>query len=1266
VVNISDQLPIPIKALNFADLLKFTRQGLKLEEESQTLGLQMISTIVKNVEINYRVEFFIPDLCIQFKSFWGEECRNEELTRYACRLIHGLTLLNPTHPRQLWQAGTLHDLVMLLLESDTYDRKLKPTTVAAIMDALTSISHDPLIRGHISKRLTPLVLASKIDYDDELCCLQSASELFSKLFLQAKFQSSLPLTATNVNAILSRTSKKLTNNENNDHLLSVFTGDSLTGEQGESNYCCGFLIPALSVCLDVLVSHLNRSEEEDQANIASDNPNNEYKEDPVVIVSKVIQMLSRYQSFTAYIALTGILHRGRELIFPLLRDVSSFRLDRVILVDVFLAFGGHQDLCWMHTVLENDQELIDDAKVVPHTYPLDNGIKSFVSSKNGNNNGKGNMNQSTKVRPPSSISSATPENLLSTEWLLFELGKKQSKDSTPNELIKIMGIKLLLHHKTAFQSFLADWELKPTATICQTVIVFFVIAKTVGIGILDTVINLGDFVDMLLELLRDERLGLNRYPGMEEKCVQVLVCMGYEAAQILEERQERGSFSSGFNFISYAVSVCDYALKNLVQHENIQDPNLMYVYLSALIAVSSHDRLCRRKIVSSFSKITDVFSILDQSSSLAPLLRLVLHVIDSIGKVDRDGEEGLLSLVVRGLRMLFAGGYDLGVLSCSVIAEAGSIHQNLAYRLFMRREVEDILAMLIHQGGVKSRLLVEDSFSSSIEDLDFEDLSAPSMSLTLTLEEQCMRASLSRNRYTAAKNLVRRETENPQTMLLLRACSVCMKDMNPKPFWMFTSWSYGWWVYNQGLSRRPLIRQQAVEALANMCRTAESSIKVLVLAQCLDYASSLMYNCIDGANGIPGRPSPLSGDPEFQQSVKDSLYTYILPILPNALAIIGNEENHKFGQVQFARWLTITDSTAVTFWTDPTHFISDKANEAYRQISKSIRMPMSTLQSKLGRSSNVGLESTVVRGTPPRYQVVNSYKKQKQDADVNLLMQFHMLQQNSRSDDDDEPHINRAMELLTEKTVESIFAFLCTNDKLPMSTYLVNKRLFDKHPVATSIVYAMRCYPDNSNVQRRGIEIMRCFIQADVDISTFCYYAPSILIVALNLHDDTSDVHSAFAVIVNRLAKVDEVTRSNMVNYSVHRGLAAIIRRKVADTSYLCLIALQSLAMTIDMANQITGENSNVLSAVIYALDMFPQDIRILMEGMRCLLCFKQTAEYKRIMETRGGEGTFKKTRKALMKYARIDKNTGSYSTEDVEYIISVTYQFSFAQCITS
>jgi hypothetical protein len=427
---------------------------------------------------------------------------------------------------------------------------------------------------------------------------------------------------------------------------------------------------------------------------------------------------------------------------------------------------------------------------------------------------------------------------------------------------------------------LSDWALEPLEIICRKLLLVYIGISTSGMhGFLEPLVNVSELGEMIMELLTDDRLGLDDFPEMKPICIQVLTCLAnqIDPTAIDNSVSRPSSFFGGDTPLLTAFPVIEYAFEQISSPEDSFDEPLMISCLSALSAFSPHTKECRKQCVTNFGKLYDTFFRIDPYSALVLLLRLSLRICDSFGRLDTDGQEALLALTVDGLR---SGGNtnantnrdrESCMLACSVLAEVSAAQPALAHKMFKRREVEDVVYKLLSflsEGGT------EVGANASVR--------SPS------------------NRF---QRIASASEDNALTMLTARAGVALVKDFNPKPWWYLTSWGYHYNVYGQGVTARPLLQPGVLQHLIAVTKRCAIRYRVPVYAYCLEYANALMYACADnllvqparygdGAKGTDKAKAAQSKQFEFQEALKEALVMAILPILPGALSVLVNQANN--------------------------------------------------------------------------------------------------------------------------------------------------------------------------------------------------------------------------------------------------------------------------------------------------------------------------------------------------------------------------------------
>ena len=135
--------------------------------------------------------------------------------------------------------------------------------------------------------------------------------------------------------------------------------------------------------------------------------------------------------------------------------------------------------------------------------------------------------------------------------------------------------------------------------------------------------------------------------------------------------------------------------------------------------------------------------------------------------------------------------------------------------------------------------------------------------------------------------------------------------------------------------------------------------------------------------------------------------------------------------------------------------------------------------------------------------------------------------------------------------------------------------------------------------------------------------------------------------------------KASLIKYGTHNGLCAILRKHNNDVSYTCLLALQALSnQAIDAMTMIT-HNESIIHGILYCIDAHPYDLRIHVEGIKTLLKFETSIEYKRMLEQSSNQIIFKKARKVLISFtkdmSKYPNYIEYYTKQDVLAVIHMT-----------
>jgi hypothetical protein len=881
---------------------------------------------------------------------------------------------------------------------------------------------------------------------------------------------------------------------------------------------------------------------------------------------------------------------------------------------------------------------------------------------------------------------------------------------------KYVGVKLLLKYETEIRETMEEWATAASEKVFHLLTVMLIIGQTNGFGSIESLVDIPEFTStVLLEILTDERLGLESYPQMLPKILHLFTYIASESAPY--QAGDDVAKATKLHNLQCASAACDFAIGLFSNQDYWGNDDIMYASISLIIALCPHDRNCRRAVVKSFAKLYNAFTRRDRVNSLQPLLKMLSRVNDCVGKIDVNGEsegiEALLALLVGSLRMYKCNYHDLCLAACKAVGDIGAEYPGLAHRVFMRRELEDLLALFLKQGGIghisrsfplhSARQLLNGSTKS-----DFPSLTTVGSSKTLV-------APLS----------------NPHIVPVLRACIVCIKDVHSNPFWQFTAFGPHWLAYAEGLPSRPLLNAQALQYIAALTTSCDVRYRLLVLTAALEYATALMFNCCDGNLSKPFMGQDPAKVIDFATELKQDLIKYLLPLIPKSLNIIISRDNNKVISVNrqgsklvasvpdsdpsSANADTTAANPSATTVEPNTPTVIDGDENAETAVGEPVGSPTQPTKKKSGlmksmKSSLAGLtknpfskkkdkdkeNASALTPLPEENEVningngadetaeagVSSGKEGKKKSALSfskeILYQTNKLFTGGGGSKPDrrtptsyrnsvssirpslyrswsatsETTVNRALEQLTEKTVDAIYSFFCLQDMYPVSVYLMNITLFERTPICACLAYSMSSYPENFIIQQRGIEIFRTFAENKTELSSLGMHASTALLIALKKFDDHSKLQISYCKIIKILAASDDFARDNLIRYSVQNGLASILMKNNAEVSLLALQALRGLIVTPSEANCVC-EGSNIIGAVVRALDYYANDLSIQIEGLFALIELSETEEFGQAMSADNAESILKKSRKTLTNTLKIQKPLPrDYKTEDIQEIL--------------
>jgi hypothetical protein len=737
--------------------------------------------------------------------------------------------------------------------------------------------------------------------------------------------------------------------------------------------------------------------------------------------------------------------------------------------------------------------------------------------------------------------------------------------------------------------------------------------------------------------------------------------------------------------ITFLKPCCDLIISRLSSPVNAKNDSMLYIYVSMLTALCYHDLVARKIVIQSFLKIFSVFWSSLRHQCCLPLLLLLMHAADSMVRVEGgatvgmaandvyDREDCFTGLVVYALRCAYGQSYVPSFAACSTISYMGTYFPNIAKRIFAKREVESCLFGLI----LKSRRCLDDGLDISNTS---DEMHSGSFRTLVT------------GAVPARNTVVRRLFPYPQlTYLALRGCVVCMRLLTLKCNWDVSEYSFSLSSFRSELGlRRPLLCEETIDIFIELSSRADLSYRLLILIACLEACTALRLNC---------RPSDQQSQAEldFFCTLKQKMVNRVLILLPRVLSILIHKRNIITVNIRMPRAKDKSLASMVSQGsgfhhsgesgsdTDLPSMVQDKDKS-----SSSPRFPVASrfpvLRSIMNRASPppTDKKSSSPRqgGGSPRVAVASkpSPIKSKSSAsdqgihrgpetisssssnritnntayDVSDVDHHRTASGNCLIAFDDDPIINPVLEQLTETAVEAMYAFFCLDGTIPvpMVTFASNSHLFAETPIYYMLEYSMLCFPDNSIIQCRGVEIFQCFAENNINLYSLTIHASIVLMIAFETFNESSEMYIAFAKLVLCIVSHSESIREKLVRYGVQDGLSRILLGFSVDAALMSLQALQLLCLNEDDAAAVMEGNVAIFSNVLRALDHFTTDHRIQIEGLRFVLAICTTQEYLSKANAPHTVTVLKKSRKVLLQILEQKSLASGYRYADIHTIL--------------
>lgn len=1080
-------------------------------------SIHCLSYIVDRVKIDHRANYFIQQILYVINEFFDDAINYLLLTNsnnidnknlsvwsnlieYSSKTLCGLTVLHRTHPQACMESGLIPKAFSLLAVPSLLSHEAR----TQILLLFHSLGQDTDVRKYLLTIFSPDILVKSFIVNEKVCLstVEASAILFDLLYLQ-KYRVDFSEKKKKI-AIFIESQPNNNVTITNDSIVDSYEKELFECETS----LCLYLNPVLQLCYDFLRVRLDKSNVEWntlvlQLNCIDLNGKDIFHEKEICLSTPIntIWRLSTSTNLGGFAdqIMNDILANIRKLLRLKFSHFDNFNLEEAQIVDALSYCCGWQSACWTNTDLTSFDFLHEDMDQVKTKWelrkedilPWDNESSNIFTS----NHLLSNIEESKIISDISfddieEIQINKGQTIFMNQHRITLQSSRMTGDISINQRIaedsKLIVTRIFGFIEESLKTLLDDWTIIPTETLCRKISFLSIIVRSKsGLSFIDSVIFHNDLVEMLIENITNEKLGLSDYPGMHTKFLEMITSI----ATVQRDCHVIPSQS--------AITICAYAIKSITEVEEAPIENVPFLYacLSALITFSKIDKQVRRLVVKDYYTIVTIFLRVDEVASLRPLLLLTFRIIDNLVKIDSDGDEMFAYLIVKSLRVGFI---DVRMQAYRLISSIGNDCPGLIYRTLMRREVEDIL-------------------------------------------------------YNDFVNIDLTNIEN--TTATLKAIIACVQDINPKPFWFYSNWTYHWSKYDGGFSTRPLVVPNIPAEILKLIMRAKGVYQVPILTLGLQYSTLLMYNCSDGIISNPISNATKSVDGE-KNHLRDALLSSILPLLPICLEFLTSKGQKKIITLsQIERKLSKTNSN--------------------NNSLKDINIPILNLLSRSQSLSSIGDQST------------QTTKKNRQSINITSYSSSTC--------------IDEVYESLAEATIDSLFAFLCLDDMFPMSTYQIHSALFKKVPVCIGVGIIMTSFPENFLIQRRGMEIFKCFSENKIEmVIVSLSTSPSIMISLNKCRDNLESLSSFCKIIISQCLSQVSNSRGNLLLYSVHLGLVDILYMLHPEQTCLACKAAFTFADDDNSCDKLCKDGA-LINGILFALEGLPTDSRVQVEGIRAL-----------------------------------------------------------------
>lgn len=804
-----------------------------------------------------------------------------------------------------------------------------------------------------------------------------------------------------------------------------------------------------------------------------------------------------------------------------------------------------------------------------------------------------------------------------------------------------------------------DWELESTEVLCRHMLLLLSASRCVSCKWILTVFKQNTLLEIIAELLTDERHGLNTYPLMEEKFIQ------FYADLCTADQTE---------LTDSAIAVYEHIVNILGDWNNLKMTNLVENCILTLIVLATTNKTVQRRAVAVLEKVDVALWRAGKDRLLEPSLALVAVLGEYLNRLEVNAEHLLAGWMVAGLRCPLNGTKksassttnqmcnvrcddptaEIPFRICRIISRLQSAHPQVIYKTLSRREIEvpiiSILLKLIATDIGPLREMYEHGRVPTAE--QFVTLAG----ITLLEEKYEVGTNSSGTSIADCGYFITQSPEyshidptkipkpSASLAIVLRACLACCKDMNLRPIWFGERWSFHWSFIDRYLLSRGFA--DLIFLIWHHYRyVQEVEVKSLCLGILVAVADKVSQNPV---NNIPIRPPGRAAAGQIF-SVSDNI----------AKCTDESERGAAMDQNQTPLPRRRSWSRSQSFSSGPpTTVVIVPISKILPLLAISLSEHVKgKLTSSIHDTNDIKTNGSIMSEAIDSRGVfmekpARSFSDKVEGSRFKQLEVKIIGSPTAELPTAEEYAINSEAVL---HSMEGLKLFIFNEDD--QTILKQHEHYFVATPLCETVLFLMDLYPAVNVIQKIGLTLLLYLCKTDSNnVDILGEHCKCIISAVISFPSDQM-VHHTFCTLVWILAQKSEKHRNSLVFHAIYKWLFIPIKFGWEDVTSIACKAVASVADTPARAEMVGM--ARLCEVLVSALGKHRSAVALQIDGLAAVLALAKSPTCVLKMRASGGKKILMETRRSLMKLITEDAQLPyGYERGDLIDILKTTNNY--------